>query len=250
MAGAGLINAGGLTHGALNAQNAVTPDYHFTITSGFMTAALVNSPIKNYLVKHHKASQIWTIGAVSNEDLAQNKLKANQIVSAFNADLELAAGANFDNLMLTYDPDGEGPTFDDVVRFHEGVKNTLFAIPTVNPGGDLPFTSIKFSQLKTHITAGADQLAAQWSKWTNNGAAATRNDFRISAGKWTDLAKAVNILNRIRSKALKLETPGAATPAVFDDAFINDQLADYDAAKTAIKANMRTDQVAHADEFT
>ncbi|GIT86266.1 hypothetical protein [Roseobacter sp. OBYS 0001] len=250
MAGAGLIDAGGLTHGALNAQNADTPDYHFTITSGFMAAALVNSPIKNYLVKHGRAGAIWAFGGVNTEVLSQNKLKANEIVNAFNSDLDLAAGANFDNLMLTYDPDGEGPTFDAVVRFHEEVKNTLFAIPSVNPGGDLPFASVKFSQMRTHITAGADQLAAQWSNWTNNGAAATRNDFRISAGKWTDLAKAVNILNRIRAKALKLESPDAAAGAVFDDAFIDANLDAHAHARTAIKDNMNTDQDSHAEEFT
>jgi hypothetical protein len=247
--GAGLISAGDLTHAGLNAENADVPDYHFTVTSGFMAAALVNSPIKTYLVKNGVANAIWGFQGVSTADLSQNKLTANQIVTAFNSDLDLAQAANFDNFMFTYDPDGQGPTFDAVVSFHDAVKNTLFSIPSVNPGGDIPFTSIKYVHMRASITIAADALAAQWSNWTNGGDVATRNDFRIAQDKWTDLSKALNILNRIRAKALKLEADDAPG-AIFDDDFVDQNLTAHANAKTAIKENMNTDQGTHAAEFT
>ena len=65
-----------------------------------------------------------------------------------------------------------------------------------------------------------------------------------------DLAKAVNILNRIRAKALKLETPGAAAGVAFDDAFLDTNLAAHANARTVIKGNMNEDQHTHAAEFT
>ena len=213
-----------------------------------MTAALVNSPIRTYLVKNGVANHIWKFQGISTADLSQNKLVANQIVTAFNTDLHLAQAANFDNLMFTYDPNGKGPTFDAVVSFHDAVKNTMFSIPSVNPDGDIPFASIKYAHMKASITTAADALAAQWSNWTNNGDEATRNDFRIAPDKWTDLAKALNILNRIRAKSLKLEADDAPG-AIFDDDFVDANLTAHANAKTAIKDNMNTDQETHTAEF-
>ena len=248
-AGANLIDAGNLTHGGLNAQNAVAPDYHLTLTSGFMTAILANSFIKRYIVKHGRATQIWGYQAHGTKELSQNKLTANQIVSAFNTDLGIAAGATFDNLLFNYDPHGHGPTFDAVVNFHESVKLALFAIPNVVTGAEVPLGKIKYAHMRSDITAGANALAGQWSSWANNGPVAQRNDFRMPADKWSDLAKALNILNRIRAKALRLENPHVAPGVLFDDHFVDAHLVAHHTALAAVKAIMANDRVAHAAEY-
>lgn len=247
-AGADLIAGGGLTHGALNVENADAPDYHFTLTSGFMASILVNSNIPKYLTKNGIANEVWTIGALTHDELAQNKLIANNIVSAFNSDLGIAEGNTFDNLMFTYDPAGQGPTFDEVLAFHDSVKTSFFTIPSVNPNGEFPFAGIKYENLRQQIVAGADSLAAQWANWA--GTAAVRSDFRIPADKLSDLAKAVNILNRIRAKALKLDTDAAHPGALFDGAFVDGSIGGVHAtARNAIKGSIAAHTLAKDAEF-
>jgi hypothetical protein len=103
--------------------------------------------------------------------------------------------------------------------------------------------------MRAEIVAGADALAAQWNNWTGGAVAGiTRNSFKIGPDKWTDLAKALNILNRISVKAQTDEGEDhAAVP--FDGAFVDNRLAGPGAARTAVKENMATHNALFAGEL-
>ncbi len=269
------IKKGGLTHDSLREEHSANLNAHLTLTSGFMTAALVSSPIKNYLVKSGKCGEIWGQNGTSTQSLSQEKNLANNIVTAFNKDLGLEEGGTFDNLMFEYEPKGGGPTFDQVVAFHDAVYETLNSTPPIEVAGDLPFSNISYSDMRAQIVSGADTLAAKWADWTGGGgkagktgktgktgntgntgsAACDRNKFRIAADKWTDLSKAANILNRIRVKALKLKPPegiGFKKVAIDDDFFrqhLFDGKSGHDKEMDTIRKHLAEHNSKHAEEF-
>lgn len=197
-------NAAALTHASVRAENAPELNAHLTLTSGFMTAALCDSRITRYVVKVGKAAAIWTHHNVTTQALSQNKLLANQIVGEYFQDLGLAMAANFDNLMFVHDPGGAGPTFANVVAFHDAIHQNLNSLPDQGHVEAVPFANVSYPTMRAQVDAGGAAMAAQWGNWTNGGNAAQLGDFRMPQAKWIDLAKAANILTRLRTKVLRL----------------------------------------------
>lgn len=252
---AGALGADQVSHAEFNAHNAANLNAHLTLTSGLLAAALIQSPIKRLLVKAKKAIAIWGFRDLDSPTLSQNKLIANQIVSAFNSDLDLQQAANFDNLMLVYSPNGTGPTFDQVLAFHNSIHTTLNQVTNPQLDEEIPLDNNYFNDLHGAATAGADDLVQQWQNWTGQNVQNGRNDFRMPEDKWKDLSKAANILNRIRTKALRVaigggdnfELPNDPTVAFDRDYFAqnlyggpNGHKTELDSMEESLNANQNT----------
>ena len=183
-------------------------DPHLTLTSGLMTAALLDSPLRKILVycNRFEMDPHFAVGG-----LAQNKLMANQVIEGFKRALQFTQLSTFDNLRFDYSPNKKnGVSFEEVRVLHQTVHRSLARMqePTKEEMSDrywkkpVPYADVNFQALYDSSGVGAAALVQRWQPWDESnvskhkGKQVAIGDFYLS--NITDIQKAIDIIDTLR----------------------------------------------------